>query len=232
MSKSENTKKEPSSDWTALQIQLGLLPDEPQSRDVLPTAEPFEKRPADTIAPAPIEPHGPTEKVQPVKPSSMDTPPRPAPPTDDPFTSGGFGAGILPLGTEEMDDSEPVTDEEHTGDSSLTEPSSEHEVEMGEAPEEVPDTEPEVEEDKRHHRRRRGRRNRRGDGAEREEGGSRGEKRDSPSDTGNENAEESVEGADVEDEEQEDHEVEPEPFVDWSVPSWQELIASLYRPDR
>lgn len=26
--------------------------------------------------------------------------------------------------------------------------------------------------------------------------------------------------------------VEPEPYADWNVPSWQELIASLYRPDR
>lgn len=26
--------------------------------------------------------------------------------------------------------------------------------------------------------------------------------------------------------------VEPEPYADWNVPSWQELIGSLYRPDR
>jgi hypothetical protein len=31
---------------------------------------------------------------------------------------------------------------------------------------------------------------------------------------------------------EEDEDIETERGTDWNVPSWQELIASLYRPDR
>jgi hypothetical protein len=112
------------------------------------------------------------------------------------------------------------------------------EVEVGEAPEEIPD-EPAPADDKKRRRRRR-RRGRRG-GAE---GGP--ESAEAPGvdesgplfDSGAEmpaaagNAEDLEEEEDGVEEDEDDIEVEPISFADWTVPTWNELIGSLYRPER
>jgi hypothetical protein len=114
-----------------------------------------------------------------------------------------FGAGITPLETEDN-------------------------VEVGEAPEEVPD-EPGAAEQPPPRRRRGRRRGRRG--AEPQIGP---EPASAPSDVpGEQLATEEPQAPEMEGEEVEEDEEEPAvSFADWTVPSWQELIASLYRPER
>jgi hypothetical protein len=118
---------------------------------------------------------------------------------------------------------------------SQSEAESAQEVEVGEAPEEIPD-EPASAEEKRHRRRRRRRRR----------GGSDDNGENEPAEAvqpGGEAIGGPAAPADVEDAEDDDgtddeladddeEEVESISFADWTVPSWNELIGSLYRPER
>jgi len=114
---------------------------------------------------------------------------------------------------------------------------SEDNVEVGEAPEEVPDPEgePALEGDKRRRRRRRrrGRRGRNEGGADQESiaGGPESTASGSPPEDVAED-EDADEDSDADEDNDDEDEVEPLSFTDWSVPTWNELIASLYRPER
>jgi hypothetical protein len=231
--------------WRALQIELGLEPPESEQREVpayseVPSPTPPESAAVTTMEPcdkppvlAPIAPPAPSLTVRrPERPNLVEEPADDLPPSD------GFGAGILEQLGEIAAVPEPDVEHLTSEDVATGDGSAEHEVEMGEAPEEVPDGEPEVEaeaetepnEEKRPNRRRRGRRRRRSDGD-----GDR-----SNAHTGRDEAEQGSpmdkvaddEVADSDDEEEDVDEGGIEPFADWSVPSWQELIGSLYRPER
>jgi hypothetical protein len=139
-------------------------------------------------------------------------------------------------------DSSSASDQE-TGDLVTTDytvaESTEQEVEVGEAPEEVPDEPGEELGTTEKKRRRRRRRRRRNDAAETTS--SDGEDPDSHAngaltegespaedDSSSEETDDTDDGADDDDEEV----IEPIVLPDWNVPTWQELIDSLYRPER
>ena len=132
-------------------------------------------------------------------------------PNESPFIEGS-----LPVHGEGSATTEPPGADEPEAAT----PSGDHEVEVGEAPEEIPETE----EEKRP-RRRRGRRRRRSEGGPREDAP---EEREMP----DESAADADQGEEDAGEEDDEEEVEIVPFADWNVPSWQELIGSLYRPER
>jgi hypothetical protein len=196
--------KERMENWKALQVALGLVPDE---------------------MPVPM---------QQVKESPPPNPPTPAKLTRS--------ESIY----EEITEPEPMREREESAPVDLNSPAPardasdpEQEVEVGEAPEEVPE-EPADEQtapgEKR--RRRRRRRRRRGAGEAADDGAG---KSDSPLE-GAEGAAGPTEAAEAGDEEDDggeddltdddEEEIEPLSIPDWNVPTWQELIASLYRPER
>jgi hypothetical protein len=197
-------KQQQQDSWKALQAELGLTPEEPESKPKEPAAlapsEPTAKKVAPPASIWDSDPPGANEPL----------------PNESPFVEGSMTANVeIPeeAETEIADEPEPAA------------AGSDHEVEVGEAPEEIPeaDAEPEAEEEKPR-RRRRGRRRRRSDSGAPEEGAE-----------GPEALEESAAddpGNDDTGEEEGEAEAETEPFTDWNVPSWQELIGSLYRPER
>lgn len=133
-----------------------------------------------------------------------------------------FGEGIIPA--------EPIVE-------SAAEVEEGQEVEVGEAPEEIPDEpSPPEEKKRRRRRRRRGRRGGEAGGEAQDEAAEQGEA--GPLfDTGAEppaaaEADELEEDEEGSDEDEDEVEVEPISFVDWTVPTWNELIGSLYRPER
>jgi hypothetical protein len=210
--------------WKALQIELGLTP----SDDFSPEPARPERPPAPPIHAE--SPHGgPSEddrgdlgpRVEPRAIPDVRTPVERHIP-DAGIEEVAFGAGI----DLELDDS--------------VEPASVDNVEVGEAPEEVPDPEPETaaEVDKRRRRRRRGRRGRRDRDEARPEEEAVGTGSESPAnglpvEEMAEGEDDSADDSDAEfDDGDDDDEVEPLSFTDWNVPTWNELIASLYRPER
>jgi hypothetical protein len=190
--------KERLENWKALQVALGLVPDE------MPVPAPRAK-----------------EAPPPSPPQRAAAPPR--------FESSfQESAEALPAGAGES--AEPF--ESNSNASSPEAAGAEQEVEVGEAPEEIPE-EPSDEQtapgEKR--RRRRRRRRRRGAGETADDGAAKSEGLpDGAGPTAGEDdaADEEDDGAADEDEE----EIEPLSIPDWNVPTWQELIASLYRPER
>lgn len=196
MSNSKQSEQDAAANWKSLQAELGLISDE------------SEAKPAGR---APQQAAGKTTD----QPPSMwgTTPPAGQPlPKESPFIEGS-----IPVPADVGEPQEAVV----TDEPEAAAPGSEHEVEVGEAPEEITEPEAETEEeDKRPSRRRRGRRRQRSDGDRRDE-------TEAP-ETSAEPSAESDEGA----EDEEDEEAEAVPFADWNVPSWQELIGSLYRPER
>ena len=101
-------------------------------------------------------------------------------------------------------------------------------VEMGEAPEEVPD-EPTPADDGKRRRRRRRRRGRKSDDVPSSNAATDLAPAATP------DAAELDDGDDDDDDTtdlDDDEDVEPITFTDWNVPTWQELIGSLYRPER
>src|SRR5207248_1331916 len=106
---------------------------------------------------------------------------------------------------------------------------------VGEAPEEV-ESEPAAEEEKRRRRRRRRRGRKPNEGTADEQPAANGPAPEAGglADTGDAGLPEVAEGDDDLDDgdDEDDDEVEPISFADINVPTWQELIASLYRPER
>ncbi|HLW64943.1 MAG TPA: hypothetical protein VKS79_06440 [Gemmataceae bacterium] len=200
-------KQQEENNWKALQAELGLIPDQP---------EPNPNEPQSLAAKEPA-----SKLAEPEPPSSMwagELPVGREPlPQESPFVEGSMTANV------------EFAEEAETALADEPEPTpadSENEVEVGEAPEEIPEAEAEPEaEDEKRPRRRRGRRRRRSEGGQREE---TAEERESPE----EPAAEEEQGDEGAGDEEDEEEVESVPFADWSVPSWQELIGSLYRPER
>src|SRR5262249_54282830 len=205
MSDPKKQEQDAAANWKALQAELGLVSEDPEPRSPSPAREEPAARPS---APEP-------------QASMWGSEPRPAAeplPTESPFLEG-----LIPAGANADDNMNVPVLEQAEGEAG-----SEHEVEVGEAPEESPETEVESEEEKRP-RRRRGRRRRRPDGSSpREEAAEEREGSAAPA----ADEEDAEDGGDEADEPAGEDEVEAEPFVDWNVPSWQELIGSLYRPER
>jgi len=116
---------------------------------------------------------------------------------------------------------------------SQAEAESAQEVEVGEAPEEIPDEPLTGEEKRRRRRRRRRRRGQDGDGeseaAEVVQAGA--EPAAGPPNLEDADEEDAADDG-LADEEDEEEEAESISFADWTVPSWNELIGSLYRPER
>jgi hypothetical protein len=235
MSEKANSESTGASSWKALQIQLGLA----SEKDFLPEESP----PAEEHKVAKANPPGSTtestlpessviEAKPPVERPRQTVPPTSAEPPAADDVSKGFGAGILETVAEETRWPEPLTDKIEEQDLSPAETNGEHEVEMGEAPEEVPDAEPEPEEEKRQHRRKRGRRRRKFEAESQSAGAvSASDERELLDESGVQEKD-GEDAAASEDDDSEEGEVDMEPFADWNVPSWQELIASLYRPER
>jgi ribonuclease E len=197
-------KQQEQDSWKALQAELGLIPEEPKAKEpATPTRRESTPEPAEPEPPASMWGSKPPVGSEPLAKES-------------PFIEGSMTANVEISGEAESafgDEPEPTRAE------------SENEVEMGEAPEEIPEAEAEAEtEEEKRPRRRRGRRRRRSEGGQRDEPA---EERESPEEPAAE--EEQGDEAGMEEDEEE---VEAEPFADFSVPSWQELIGSLYRPDR
>lgn len=194
--------------WRALQIALGLDPN-----DVPPPPAP---KPAATPSSAPaVAPRSPRNKA-----------------TPEPVATGGFGAGLL-------DEIEmPVVAKvgvEATLQSSTAAPSDDQEVEVGEAPEEVPEEPGEESGEAGDKKRRRRRRRRRRNGDETEAAGEtvNGEASADALPAASADAPIIESDADEGDEEDdEDDDIEPLQIPDWNVPTWQELIGGLYRPER
>lgn len=195
-------EKERLENWRALQIALGLVPDE------LPV-------PASEVTSPP--PAAPTlREPAPQAPRVRDS-------TDDAAVEVLAAEMLSPTESSAEAESAPVAGEEQ-------------EVEVGEAPEEVPE-EPGEEQgpgDKKRRRRRRRRRRGAGEGGTEAAAEANGE----PSAVGLPGAEAEppladAEGGEGDDEfEDEEEEIEPISIPDWNVPTWQELIESLYRPER
>jgi ribonuclease E len=204
MSELSNEEQERLENWKALQLALGLSPEEVAASMPPPASPP--KTEAQVTPPAPPAFKRET-KAPPLESEEIHL----------------FGEGIISP-EPEVESAADVEDGQ--------------EVEVGEAPEEIPD-EPAPADDKKRRRRRR-RRGRRG-GAE---GGpdsaeAPGAEEAGPLfDTGAEMPAAAANAEDLEDEEEgaeeeeDDIEVEPISFADWTVPTWNELIGSLYRPER
>lgn len=187
-------EKERLENWRALQISLGLVPDE-----------------------------------LPVPAAEMTAPPAPRAPEPPAARKSADDRIVEAVAVEMLRPTEPAESE--------TLPlaaGAEQEVEVGEAPEEVPEEpgeEPGAPGDKK--RRRRRRRRRRGEGAAE---GAPAEANGEPGAAGMpgagaepplaEDEEEEMEG------EEDEEEIEPISIPDWNVPTWQELIDALYRPER
>ena len=202
MNDPKQQNQDAAANWRALQAELGLVADGPESMTPeAPRTATRQEQASKTAEPKPPASMWESDSAHGGEPL----------PKESPFIEGSIPvhaeAAEMPLG----DEPEAVS------------PDADREVEVGEAPEEVPDAEPEAEEEKPR-RRRRGRRRRRSDGGPREEVAEERE-------TGEEPAADEDQGDEDAGEEDED-EAEVERFADWSVPSWQELIGSLYRPER
>jgi hypothetical protein len=196
--------------WKALQAELGLTPAEPAATS--PRAQPR--------AEEPVEEAG--------RRSAPHFEPREVP---DMWTPRDIEEVGVPVGEAGPDDA---------AGSGLEEPletAAVDNVEVGEAPEEVPEAEPEPaaegEKRRRRRRRRRGRRGRDATAAEEEAVGAGAE---APAIGDGHGTDESAEGEELGDEsdleDDDEDEVEPLSFTDWNMPTWNELIASLYRPER
>jgi hypothetical protein len=201
MSELNNEEQERIESWKALQLALGLSPEEVEANAARQMSQP-----------APVEPQQPIVKhakkaVEPVEEEVHL-----------------FGEGLVTP--------EPVIESE-------AEEESGQEVEVGEAPEEVPEEPAPPEEKKR--RRRRRRRGRRGESGAEGGASETGESEVAGPlfDTGEEIPPIGVDAEELGDEEEleeaaedEEEEIEPISFSDWNVPTWNELIGSLYRPER
>jgi|DewCreStandDraft_4_1066084.scaffolds.fasta_scaffold121985_2 hypothetical protein len=186
--------------WRALQIELGLIPDE-------------------TIVPVPESDAPPAEGHDEPEATS----------TTDPALSDA-----TPVTTNQSEELAPAE--------YAVAASTEQDVEVGDAPEEIPDDPSEEPSSPEKKRRRRRRRRRRGDSptdaataesieteANQESTASEDEvEGEVETESSNECEESDDDSRDDDDEE----EVEPISLPDWNVPSWQELIDSLYRPER
>jgi len=197
--------KERLENWKALQVALGLAPEE---------------------TPVP---------VQPVVASPLPNPPPVVPP---PRAAAEFAekpkTDVAPEIRRQTSGEEPLVALESASTAGPESADAEREVEVGEAPEEIPEeTSEELAAQGDNHRRRRRRRRRRGggDGADESAVKSDGPLENaglpSPSAT---DADDEAQDDGEEDEDEE--EIEPLSIPDWNVPTWQELIASLYRPER
>jgi hypothetical protein len=200
MSELSTEEQERLDNWKALQLALGISPEEAAANyaPAKPPAPP-------TMAPPPHRAERPA-----------------APPAPEEIHLFGEGLAL----------DEPTVESHGDAESG-------QEVEVGEAPEEIPEDPASPDDQKR--RRRRRRRGRRGDnenGGEAKPG--EGIKSDSstnaapgapmlPQDVEDTDDEELDDGAIGDDDEEE---VEHISFADWTVPSWNELIGSLYRPER
>jgi hypothetical protein len=195
--------KERLENWKALQIALGLVPEE-------------------TPVPVGQATGGPPAPSQPER-----AVPAPAPDVD---------SEIELADSIEAVELTPAVPPEPAG--------AEQDVEVGEAPEEVPEEAPDEATAQGGKRRRRRRRRRRGDEAP---GGDRPAPAETQPRSDRPAAPQPVElagpGSAADDDELEDEaddgtvldddeEIEPLSIPDWNVPTWQELIASLYRPER
>jgi ribonuclease E len=196
MNEFDPQEKERLENWKALQIALGLVPEE---------------------TPVPVN------EVAATKPEPKSKPAEPPPAT----TVDAHDAA-----PEEEIVSGPAVEEFAAAEPAATPADAAQEVEAPEEIPEEPSEEPAPPGEKRRRRRRRRRRRGGGDapeGAPAEAGAppSNGQPTEEPA---AEDAETFEEG----DEEGEDDEEEIEPLSipDWNVPTWQELIASLYRPER
>lgn len=192
--------------WRELQIELGLAVDEPAA-------------PAASVVPAPPVPPPPP-------------PPVPVPPP----AARVVNVEPEPLPFELPPESELIPETSDSGDGT------ENQVEVGEAPEELTDTDGPPDGDKK--RRRRRRRRRKG-GPEAAPTAAPGlaspaiadaatpETLAPPSDdTDLSEGDEYLDDGEAADDDDDDDDIEPISFSDIVVPSWQELIASLYRPER
>lgn len=194
--------------WKALQVELGL---------------------AAADAPA-AHPHTPRVEARTPPERRVELPAAEAPEPDEPIRSleQELPQSIVDAQPVESTAADEMVD---TADAPI-----DNNVEVGEAPEEVPEPEPTPDDEKRRRRRRRRRGRRRGgetpgedEGAAEAPDGADG----SPGSETLEGEEDSADDGDAgEEEDDDDGDVEPITFTDWNVPTWQELIASLYRPER
>lgn len=187
--------------WRALQVELGLIPDE----TIVPVPEAEAAPLSDEVSP----PGEPGEAV--------------AGDSDLPETTSEAIAGAA---------------DESLGEYSVAD-SAERDVEVGEAPEEVPDEpgdDTAAPEKKRRRRRRRRRKSEASVDEPTSDAGAPGTDTASASLNGEvtpDGETSELEGDDDEGEVEEDEEeIEPISLPDWNVPTWQELIDSLYRPER
>ncbi len=200
--------------WKALQVALGLVPEE---------------------MPIPVRPEPANEPPSP--PRAAPTPPRPkAEFSEIPAHDSDSEIRQASSFEEPSQPHDPASSDDATQGTA----GDDQEVEVGEAPEEVPE-EPSEEQgapgDKR--RRRRRRRRRRGGGEGSGEDSARGEEQSETAE-GDDRSPTSADdaGDDGQDDgdddivEEDEEEIEPLSITDWNVPTWQELIASLYRPER
>ncbi len=205
------------SSWHALQVELGLV-----STNEPPATPKFQAKPSSL-------PPSISEEI----PSAVAPPlARLAPPAEE-----------MPEVIEEVpafDDVPAAAIPAETAEGPV-----DHPVEVGEAPEEV-ESEPPPEEEKRRGRRRGRRRRGRKQAGEApadgqaidtveqgEAGGFAGAGEAGSRDLadGDDNAE-GTDSTPLAEDEEDEEEVEPMSFADFNVPTWQELIASLYRPER
>ncbi len=205
MSELNNDEQDRIENWKALQLALGLSPEEAEANAARQMSE---QSPPE----APAEPEPPVLKrdKKPVQPVEEDV--------------HLFGEGIVTA--------EPALESD-------AEEESGQEVEVGEAPEEVPDEPAPTDEKKR--RRRRRRRGRRGENGAESAGNETAEAEETGPlfDSGEEIPSSGANSEDLDDEEDDEEtgeddedEIEPISFADWNVPTWNELIGSLYRPER
>ncbi|MCX7702242.1 MAG: hypothetical protein N2039_15305 [Gemmataceae bacterium] len=189
--------------WRALQVELGLIPDE----TIVPVPEAEAAPPSDELPPP----------GEPAPAAARDSHP--------PETT----SEVIAAAAEESLGDYPVADSD----------SAERDVEVGEAPEEVPD-EPGDDTAAPEKKRRRRRRRRRKSEASVDEPTNDAATPETETASASLNGEvtpesepSDVEGDDDEGEvEDDEEEIEPISLPDWNVPTWQELIDSLYRPER
>ena len=190
--------------WKLLQQELGLVPaEDPAARAPRPAPPPPKP-----VADVPPDLPSPSPALE------VPPPPRVPEPADEPLPTVRveFAADLAA-------NAEPPTAEENV-------------VEMGEAPEEIPE-EPAPPDDGKRKRRRRRRRGRKPDEAPAINGEATqpvaADAQGIPEPADQSDEEEDDAGAEDDDD---DDDVEPIVLTDWNVPTWQELIGSLYRPER
>jgi hypothetical protein len=208
MNEFEPQDKERLENWKALQVALGLVPEE---------------------TPVPVQP----AKANPT-PNPLPQTPR----ADADIQEKSNAAPARPQPTLIEEPSSPFESPSSAPPHESAE--AEQEVEVGEAPEEVPE-EPSDEQTAPGEKRRRRRRRRRRRGADEatEDGVAKSDRPLEGSDSApssafsaNDADDGLQDDGDDEGEDDDDEEIEPLSIPDWNVPTWQELIASLYRPER